>query len=126
MDHLLSIIYPSGRMDIYMDRFFPIDQARLRKLLRVVDMADNRDELRKQMADFCRARAEELFQHAQKTDDGHTMATDLREAIKRQQERLDNLKKRQANKYYQDKERRKLKELKEAERLTKNAEVIES
>ena len=57
MDHLLSIIYPSGRMDIYMDRFFPIDQARLRKLLRVVDMADNRDELRKQMADFCRARA---------------------------------------------------------------------
>lgn len=126
MDHLLSIIYPSGRMDIYMDRFFPIDQARLRKLLRVVDMADNRDELRKQSADFCRARAEELFQHAQKTDDGHTMATDLREAIKRQQERLDNLKKRQANKYYQDKERRKLKELKEAERLTKNAEVIES
>lgn len=126
MDHLLSIIYPSGRMDIYMDRFFPIDQARLRKLLHVVDMADNRDELRKQMADFCRARAEELFQHAQKTDDGHTMATDLREAIKRQQERLDNLKKRQANKYYQDKERRKLKELKEAERLKKNAEVIES
>ena len=126
MDHLLSIIYPSGRMDIYMDRFFPIDQARLRKLLRVVDMADNRDELRKQSADFCRARAEELFQHAQKTDDGHTMATDLREAIKRQQERLDNLKKHQANKDYQDKERRKLKELKEAERLTKNAEVIES
>ena len=149
---LLSINYPNGYMKIDMDFFFPADPARLRKLFRVVDMADDCGELRRQAADFCRARAAELSEerpsYARAAVNCHTRATELQNDIDRQQARLDRLERYRVPKETLKRERGALRELKgrqrmlmadfrsyrhrfesagkKVEKLKKNVEVIES
>lgn len=62
VDSILHIKYPMGVMVIYMDRFFPADPRSVKKLLRIVDMSYNPDQLRGQICRYLRERIESIEQ----------------------------------------------------------------
>lgn len=59
MDILIQ--YQNGQMNIHLHGFFPTSQARLKKLLKVVDLDyEHRDELIETMLKFCQGKVKEL------------------------------------------------------------------
>lgn len=57
----IQIKYDNGQMNIHMDAFFPTSQARLKKLLKVVDLDfEHRDEIIQTMQQFFQDKVEEL------------------------------------------------------------------
>ena len=60
----ITIVYleRKGRMTILLDRFFPTDSARVRKLLKTINADyEHRDELRETVVRHCRERAQKLM-----------------------------------------------------------------
>lgn len=57
----LQIKYDNGQMNIHMDAFFPTSQARLKKLLKVVDLDfEHKDEIKQTMQQFFQDKVKEL------------------------------------------------------------------
>lgn len=57
----IQIKYDNGQMNIHMDAFFPTSQARLKKLLKVVDLDfEHRDEIIQTMQQFFQDKVTEL------------------------------------------------------------------
>lgn len=57
----IQIKYDNGQMNIHMDAFFPTSQARLKKLLKVVDLDfEHRDEIIQTMQQFFQDKVKEL------------------------------------------------------------------
>lgn len=57
----IQIKYDNGQMNIHMDAFFPTSQARLKKLLKVVDLDfEHRDEIIQTMQQFFQGKVKEL------------------------------------------------------------------
>lgn len=57
----IQIKYNNGQMNIHMDAFFPTSQARLKKLLKVVDLdLEHRDEIIQTMQQFFQDKVKEL------------------------------------------------------------------
>ena len=57
----IQIKYDNGQMNIHMNAFFPISQARLKKLLKVVDLDfEHRDEIIQTMQQFFQGKVKEL------------------------------------------------------------------
>lgn len=56
----LQIKYDNGQMNIRMDAFFPTSQARLKKLLKVVDLDfEHKDEIKQTMQQFFQDKVKE-------------------------------------------------------------------
>lgn len=62
VDSILRIKYPMGVMVIYTDQFFPANHRDVKRLLRIVDMSYNPDQLRDQMCRYLRERIESIEQ----------------------------------------------------------------
>lgn len=60
VDSIFRIKYPMGAMVIYTDRFFPANHRDVKRLLRIVDMSYNPDQLRDQMCRYLRERIESI------------------------------------------------------------------
>lgn len=57
----IQIKYDNGQMNIRMDAFFPTSQARLKKLLKVVDLDfEHREEIMQTMQQFFQDKVNEL------------------------------------------------------------------
>lgn len=88
MDTTISITYHEGRghMTVVLDKFFPTDATRLRKLLKVIDEDyEHRDELRAAIVQHCGRRAQEALDGrkdlANRAADMHTRAAELQPEI---------------------------------------------
>lgn len=88
METIISFSFNEGRghATIVLDKFFPTDATRLRKLLRMVDEDyEHRDELRATIVQHCGRRASALLDGrkdlANKAVEYHTKATELQPEI---------------------------------------------
>lgn len=87
MENVISFTFNEGRghMTIVLDKFFPTDATRLRKLLKLVDEAECRDELRAAIVQHCGRRASAFMDGqkdlANKAVGYHTKATELQPEI---------------------------------------------
>lgn len=88
MENIISFTFNEGRghMTIVLDKFFPTDATRLRKLLKLVDEDyEHRDELRAIIVQHCGQRASALLDGrrdpANKAVEQHTRATEMQPEI---------------------------------------------
>jgi len=88
MENIISFTFNEGRghMTIVLDKFFPTDATRLRKLLKLVDEDyEHRDELRTIIVQHCGQRASALLDGrrdlANKAVEQHTRATEMQPEI---------------------------------------------
>lgn len=88
MENIISFTFNEGRghMTIVLDKFFPTDATRLRKLLKLVDEDyDHRDELRAIIVQHCGQRASALLDGrrdlANKAVEQHTRAAEMQPEI---------------------------------------------
>lgn len=88
MESIISFSFNGGRghATIVLDKFFPTDATRLRKLLKMVDEDyEHRDELRAIIVQHCNQRAADLTEGkkalANKAVDLHTKATEMQPEI---------------------------------------------
>ena len=88
MENIISFTFNEGRghMTIVLDKFFPTDATRLRKLLKLVDEDyEHRDELRDTIVQHCGQRASALLDGrrdlANKAVEQHTRATEMQPEI---------------------------------------------
>lgn len=86
--NIINITYHEGRgrMTVVLDKFFPTDVTRLRKLLKVIDEDfEHRDELRAAVVQHCDRRALSLLDGqkdlANRAVEYHTKATELQPKI---------------------------------------------
>lgn len=57
----IQIKYDNGQMNIHMDAFFPTSQARLKKLLKIVDLDfEHRNDIVQTMQQFFQDKVKEL------------------------------------------------------------------
>lgn len=87
-----------GHATIVLDKFFPTDATRLRKLLKIVDEDyEHRDELRVTIVQHCSRRASELLDGrrylANKAVEYHTKATELQPEIDKLTGQIDAMQK---------------------------------
>ena len=136
MENIISFTFNEGRghMTIVLDKFFPTDATRLRKLLKLVDEDyEHRDELRAIIVQHCGQRASALLdgrkdlankavEHC-KTKEGRA----YREQLKELKAKLKDLKQRQRDALasYRDYQREFVSAENRANRLKKNAEVAD-
>lgn len=116
--NIIYITYHNGlgHMTVVLDKFFPTDATRVRKLLKVIDEDyEHRDELRAAIVQHCGQRAQELLDSrkflANRAVDMHTRATELQpeiDKLTRQVESMEAYCKTRSGRCY----REKLKELK--------------
>lgn len=152
MENTISFTFSdgSGHATIALDKFFPTDATRLRKLLKMINEDyECRDELMCAIIRYCAQSAVALLSSrpnwANRSVDAHTAATELqpeiekltgkikllkgqtyREARKEWKAQLRDMKKKQrdALSNYRFCRQRAANAKKQAERLTKNAEVV--
>ncbi len=96
--NIINITYHEGRghMTVVLDKFFPTDVTRLRKLLKVIDEDyEHRDELRAVVVQHCGQRAQALMDSrsdlANRAVDYHTKATELQPEIDKLARQIDSL-----------------------------------
>lgn len=86
-----------GHATIVLDKFFPTDATRLRKLLKMVDEDEHRDELRAIIVQHCGRRASDLLDGrkdlANKAVEYHTKATELQPEIDKLTGQIDAMQK---------------------------------
>lgn len=96
---IISFSFNGGRghATIMLDKFFPTGVARLRKLLKMVDEDEHRDELRATIVQHCGRRASGLLDErrnlANKAVEYHTKATELQPEIDRLTGQIDAVQK---------------------------------
>ena len=129
MENIISFTFNEGRgrMTIVLDKFFPTDATRLRKLLKLVDEDyEHRDELRATIVRHCGQRASALLDGrrdlANKAVEQHTRATEMQPEIDKltgQIERLTEYCKTKEGRAYREQLKElkaKLKDLKQRQR----------
>ena len=96
--NIINITYHEGRghMTVVLDKFFPTDVTRLRKLLKVIDEDyEHRDELRAVVVQHCGQRAQALMDGrsdlANQAVNYHTKATELQPEIDKMARQVDTL-----------------------------------
>lgn len=96
--NIINITYHEGRghMTVVLDKFFPTDVTRLRKLLKVIDEdCEHRDELRAAVVQHCGRRAQALMDGrsdlANQAVNYHTKATELQPKIDKLAQQADAL-----------------------------------
>lgn len=98
MENIISFTFNEGRghMTIVLDKFFPTDATRLRKLLKMVDEdCEHRDELRAIIVQHCGRRASALLDGRKdltnKAVDCHTKATEMQPEIDKLTSQIERL-----------------------------------
>ena len=143
MENIISFTFNEGRghMTIVLDKFFPTDATRLRKLLKLVDEDyEHRDELRAIIVQHCGQRASALLDGrkdlANKAVEQHTRATEMQPEIDKLTGQIERLaeycktkevkqRQRDALASYRDYQREFVSAENRANRLKKNAEVAD-
>lgn len=112
-DTCLTIKYPHGTMNIFMEEFFPTTSGNIRKLYKKViglirDQGEQ-DRITKEILEYLEFELKEaedeevLRSYANASVSAHTKATEIQEYIDRQQDKVDRLKEHIAALPYREK-----------------------